>query len=260
MDAHNTREQTSSADAYGLLLAGVILVAVLGYAALAAVCYGIRLMVLVAARTFLRGIRSLVSHRSRVFTDTGTASSRPSKDGNTNGRSSKNGGSHHFSAKNGKATSANEEPFPGGAATAAAAAAAATIPGGGLGLWDEALMTLLGGPGPPDPFPEDSLPDLDGPAIDRQPAPGSGARNGDGGRGRAGGGNGAGEGGSNGGGGGGGGHHYLRSLSGELVMWPTAPNDGRTFDLRGWSNGSGGGGGCGSSGNDVSPQHVKRWD
>lgn len=34
-------------------------------------------------------------------------------------------------------------------------------------LWDETLMALLGGPGPPDPFPEDSLAELDGPAVDR---------------------------------------------------------------------------------------------
>lgn len=39
--------------------------------------------------------------------------------------------------------------------------------GGGDRLWDDTLMTLLGGPGPPDPFPEDSLAELDGPAVDR---------------------------------------------------------------------------------------------
>lgn len=141
-------------------------------------------------------------------------------------------------------------------------------------------MILLGGSEPPDPFPEDSLSELDGPAVDRQPVPGTGGRNGGGARGAGGGGGvGAGDGGSaggvggngDGGGGGGGGGggagrgHHLRSLSGELVMWPTVPNDGRTFDLRGWSNGSGGGGAGGggggsNNGNDVVPHHMKRWD
>ncbi|CAM9563031.1 unnamed protein product [Ectocarpus fasciculatus] len=130
---------------------------------------------------------------------------------------------------------------------AAAAAGGGSVGGGGL--WDEALMTLLGGPGPPDPFPEDSLPELDGPAVDRQHAPGAGGRNGNNGGGDravASGGTGSGNG-------------HLRSLSGELVMWPTAPNDGRTFDFRGWSTGAANGGNYGN-GNDVAPHHLKRWD
>lgn len=133
---------------------------------------------------------------------------------------------------------------------------AAVVAVGRGGLWDEALMALLGGPGPPDAFPEDALSELDGPAIDRQPAPGVGGRNGSGG---GGGGRGGGDGGSRSGPGGSGVGGHLRSLSGELVMWPTAPNDGRTFDFRGWSNGGGGGGGY-DNGNEVSPHHMKRWD
>lgn len=177
----------------------------------------------------------------------------------TNGARNRNNGKNAHSEES-KATAAAAAAAAASAAastaaTAAAAAAAVTVAGGGL--WDEALMTLLGGPGPPDPFPEDSLHELDGPAIDRRSAPGAGGRHGggtggNGGRiesnGRAGG-NGSGS-------GGGGGNGHLRSLSGELVMWPTAPNDGRAFDFRGWSSG----GSSHANGNDVSPHHMKRWD
>lgn len=204
----------------------MIFVAVLGYALLAAICYGALLLlrgtVRAVARTILWFIR-LHRHLPLVGRWWGGASSS----NGTNGSAEK-------------------------ALSLGSTAAAVAMAGGGL--WDEALMTLLGGPGPPDPFPEDSLPELDGPAIDRQPAPGAGGHNG--GSGGSGGGGGGGDGSSRGGAGGStvGGH--LRSLSGELVMWPTTPNDGRTFDFRGWSNGSGGYG----NGNDVAPHHVKRWD
>ena len=133
---------------------------------------------------------------------------------------------------------------------AAELVAVAGYGGSGGGLWDETLMAFLGGPGPPDPFPEDSLPELDGPVIDRQPAPGAGGHNGGSGWG------GRGNEGVRGGSGGGGVVGHLRSLSGELVTWPEAPNDSRTFDIRGWSNGGGGHG----NGSDVSPHLMKRWD
>ena len=149
------------------------------------------------------------------------------------------------------------------AKAAAAAAAAATVNGG---LWNETMMALLGGPGPPDPFPEDSLRELDWPAIDRQPIPKAGCAGGrrcaygaGGGGGSQSGSNDRGGSGSGGlaGGGGGGPGSLLRSLSGDLVVWPNPPNEGRTLDFhRGWSNGGGGVGDV----NDVSPHHGKRWD
>lgn len=224
--------QTLSTDAYTFLVAGVILLAVLGYALLAALCYGALVLLRAAARAALRSARWMLGlhrHLPRVGVWGGSAP--------RNGTSS--------------SASGGDENTLAGPDKASAALVAAVAAGGGL--WDEALMSLLGGPGPPDPFPEDSLPELDGPAIDRQPAPGAGGRTGSGGgRGGGGGGNGSSKSGSGGGGVGG----HLRSLSGELVMWPTAPNDGRTFDFRGWSSGGGGY----SNGNDATPHHMKRWD
>lgn len=195
------------------LVAGVIIVAVMGYALLAAACYGTLFILRAAVRAAARAARwVLLLHRHipRIWWR-----GRPGAVTPLNG------------------TNGHEEKtlISDGAATAATAVAMA-----GGGLWDEALMTLLGGPGSPDPFPEDSLPELDGPATDRQPASGAGGRNGTGGGSGGSGGDGSNRGGTGGSGTGG----HLRSLSGELVMWPTAPNEGRTFDFRGWSNGGSG--------------------
>eukprot|EP00752_Nemacystus_decipiens_P004684 g4272.t1 len=259
--------ETSSTDAYVFLVAGVILVAVLGYALLAAICYGVILFLRLAARTVVRSIRWLLRlhrHIPRIVGGSATwwcwwwwGRSPPDPNGGSNG--SVSGGS----CRPGSAEKVLLSPEK--AAAAAAAAASKMAVAGGGGLWDEALVTLLGGPGPPDPFPEDSLPELDEPAIDRQSAPGVGGRNGRNSGGSGGGGGGGGNGRSGVAAGGvGGSNGHLRSLSGEIVMWPTAPNDGRTFDFRGWSNGAGNGsngGGYGNgNGNEVSPHQMKRWD
>eukprot|EP00903_Cladosiphon_okamuranus_P015552 g14357.t1 len=246
--------ETSGTDAYVYLAAGVVLVAVLGYALLAALCYGVLLFLRFAAKTVVRSIRWLLRLHLHIpcigFRGArwGKSPPDPLAANGSNGSGTRDSGSVE------KVLLSPEK-----AAAAAAAAAAKMAMAGGGGLWDEALMTLLGGPDPPDPFPEDSLPELDGPAIDRQSAPGVGGRNGR----NSGGGGGDGRSGA-GGGGVGGGNGHLRSLSGELVVWPTAPNDGRTFDFRGWSNGAGNGsngGGYGNgNGNEVSPHQMKRWD
>ncbi|CBN77258.1 glycosyl transferase [Ectocarpus siliculosus] len=273
--------EASGTDAYVFLLAGLVLMAVLGYALFAALCYGALLLLRFSARMAVRCVRMLFGlprRFPRVGSGGGTVAGGRQmgwwcewwRRGNPRG-STPNGGKKN--SDNGVLLS----PEKAAAAMAAAAEAEAAVAkmmaaaaaaggggdgsggggdgsgGGGGGLWDEALMTLLGGPGPPDPFPEDSLPELDGPAVVRQHAPGAGGRNGGNGRGDR----------AVASGGAGGGNGHLRSLSGELVMWPTAPNDGRTFDFRGWSTGAANGGSYGNgngNGNDVAPHHLKRWD
>lgn len=280
------RPQTSSADAFSFLFACLILLAILGYAVLAALCYGARLLLLKALRFLLRAVRWLGSPEDRLSASQrrgdDAGGGRESGDGVRGGRVKGFSASYAGGSNGGRPRPGSLSPRTEAARTRAAAAVALPPPGSGggvgrSGLWDEALMTLLGGPGPPDPFPEDSFPELDGPAIDRQPAPGVGSRNGgvgsslggvrsgpgaNGTAGTGGGGRGGGDGGSSSGTSAGGGRsrgHHPRSPSGEFVVWPTAPNDGRGVDLRWWGNGGGGGGGGYPNGN-SGPHCVKRFD
>lgn len=120
----------------------MVLFTVLGYALLAALCFG-TLFLLYAVVRWAAFTLSWIIGLSRQIPRL------------VHCRSGRAGGSR--SSDNRVAT----------AVKAAAVAGAAVVGGGGSRLWDETLMTLLGGPGPPDPFPEDSLEELDGPAVDR---------------------------------------------------------------------------------------------
>ncbi|CAM9251469.1 unnamed protein product [Discosporangium mesarthrocarpum] len=243
--------ESSSADVYAILLAGVVLLMVFGYAALAGLICCATALGHRASNTLTQTLKAKANARRRQQTSPGYLTNPASTPGGP--QSSENSSSLDRTSVSAAAQAA-------AAAAAASAAAASGRPaplwatsatqghwGGGVDeVLEEALATLLGDnlAGREEVFPEDAMPELDGPAVDRQPTPGSSNRNGDTMHGNSVGVH--------------GGSGHLRSLSGEVILWPTSNGDGRGVgDLRNWGVGNGVGY---SNGGEVAPHHFKRWD